>query len=122
MVAHGIAVSARLAGLALLAAAAGCATPEAHYRWGVYEDLVYEMYARPGEADPGTQAAVLSEDVARTLAEGKRVPPGVHAHLGYVYYQQGLAEAARQEFLTEKQLFPESAVLIDGILERMGPP
>jgi len=98
----------------------GCATQKPLiYRWGEYEQLVYEMYAAPGKAEPGAQVTKLSEDVERTLAEGKRVPPGVHAHLGYMYYIQGNEGAAINEFATEQKLFPESAVFIDGILKRL---
>jgi hypothetical protein len=100
--------------------AAGCAPrkPEI-YRWGLYEGLVYQMYAEPGSADPDTQVVRLSEDVTRTEAEGQRVPPGVHAHLGYMYYLTGNTEAAYREFSTEAELFPESATFVDGILQRM---
>jgi len=98
----------------------GCAPQQPLiYRWGVYEDLVYEMYAKPGSADPGTQVAKLSEDITRTQAEGKRVPPGVHAHLGYMYYLQGNKGAAYQEFTTERELFPESATFVNGIQQRL---
>jgi hypothetical protein len=103
----------------IVVAALGCAGPAPIYRWGVYENLVYEMYATPGESDPGAHAALLSEDIARTHAEGKRVPPGVHAHLGFLYYSQGYVDAAHEQFVIEKELFPESATFIDGILERM---
>jgi hypothetical protein len=106
---------------ALVAAglAAGCAEKPQIYRWGIYEELVYEMYAKPGAADPDTQVVRLSEDIARTQSEGKRVPPGVHAHLGYMYYLSGNAEAALDEFATERALFPESASFIDGIFARL---
>lgn len=98
----------------------GCAaTKPPIYRWGDYEQLVYEMYATPGKADPGVQVAKLSADIERTHAEGKRVPPGVHAHLGYMYYIQGNEGAAINEFYTEKQLFPESGILIDRMLNRL---
>lgn len=98
----------------------GCATRKPLiYRWGNYEQLVYEMYTSPGKAEPGVQVAKLSADIERTMAEGKRVPPGVHAHLGYMYYMQGNKSAALNEFATEKALFPESAVFIDGILKRL---
>ncbi|HSH68799.1 MAG TPA: DUF4810 domain-containing protein [Deferrisomatales bacterium] len=100
--------------------ACGCATQKPPlYRWGEYERLIYEMYAKPGAAEPGTQVAKLSADVERTLAEGKRVPPGVHAHLGYMYYIQGNRGAALHEFTTEKEVFPESTVFVDGILTRL---
>ena len=100
---------------------AGCASPPetAMYRWGVYEDLMHLSYAEPGEADPVTQAQRLGEDIARTRAEGKRVPPGVHAHLGFLHYTLGDRVSARAHFVRERELFPESATFIDGILSRM---
>ena len=121
MVADGHRLTARLAALAalLLASGVGCATPTPIYRWGVYENLIYNMYANPGEADPSTQIAQLTEDIARTHAEGQRVPPGVHAHLGFLYYTQGQVDLAYEEFSTEKELFPESTTFIDGLLARM---
>ena len=62
-----------LAVLANLLLISGCVTQKPHlYRWGEYEQLVYEMYAEPGKAEPGTQVAKLSEDVGRTQAEGLR--------------------------------------------------
>jgi hypothetical protein len=116
-------MSRRHAALAAVATAAllgaGCAGKPELYRWGVYEDLVYAMYATPGKADPVTQVARLSEDVARTEAEGKRVPPGVHAHLGYMYFLAGNSGAAYEEFVTEREKFPESAIFIDGMLQRL---
>jgi hypothetical protein len=111
-----------LAGLPIVAGlvAAGCAEPPPTiYGWGVYEDLVYQMYAEPGAADPNTQIVRLSEDITRIEGEGKRVPPGVHAHLGYMYYLSGNTDAAFAELATERELFPESATFIDGIFARL---
>jgi hypothetical protein len=104
--------------IAALCALSACA-PKTIYSWGRYEDLVYDMYVRPGKADPGTQVAKLTEDIDKAHAAGKLVPPGVHAHLGYLYYQQGNVGAAEQEFKTEKRLFPESTPFVDGMLQRM---
>lgn len=108
------------AALALAAGLSGCAEPPPQiYRWGIYEELIYDMYAKPGTADPDTQVVRLAEDISRTESEGKRVPPGVHAHLGYMYYLSGNAEAALDEFATERALFPESTIFVDGIFERL---
>jgi len=106
----------------LVLAATGCGGGGPLYRWGHYEGVLYDTYAHPGKADPATQIARLSEDVQRAQAEGERVPPGVHAHLGYMYYLQGNAEAAARELQTEKELFPESAVFIDRLLARLAAP
>jgi hypothetical protein len=108
---------AALGGVLLLAACAQREEPL--YRWGNYEQLVYDMYLRPGTADPGTQIVKLTEDIERTEVEGKRVPPGVHGHLGYLYYTQGQTDLAYEQFVLERQLFPESAVFVDGIIDRM---
>ncbi len=108
---------ALLLGLSVLTTA--CSAGTSLYRWGDYEPLLYQMYAEEGGGDPQSQLARLSEDVGRTIAEGRRVPPGVHAHLGYLYYSQGDVVSARKHFIAEKELFPESAVFIDGILGRM---
>lgn len=106
--------------LALAGAASACGGSSQNlYRWGDYESLVYDMYVRPGKADPTTQITRLSADIERTRASGARVPPGVHAHLGFLYYGQGQVDAAAAEFATEKSLFPESTVFVDGILARM---
>jgi len=104
--------------IAALAALSACA-PKSIYSWGRYEELVFEMYMKPGQADPVTQTAKLTEDIDKAKAEGKPVPPGVHAHLAYLYYQQGNVGGAQQEFQIEKTLFPESAAFIDGMLQRM---
>jgi hypothetical protein len=101
-------------------AAAGCAAKtEPLYRWGNYETLVYEMHANPGGVDTTTGIALLREDIERTSLDGKRVPPGVHAHLGFLYYSEGRLDSAREQFEIESRLFPESKIFMDGILERM---
>jgi hypothetical protein len=45
--------------------------------------------------------------------------PGFHAHLGYLYFQTGKLDQARQEFETEKAEFPESAVFMDRLLSNL---
>jgi hypothetical protein len=109
-----------LLALANLVLISGCVTQKPTlYDWGEYEELIYQMYSEPGKAEPGTQVAKLSEDIGRMQAEGKRVPPGVHAHLGYMHYIQGNQGAAMSAFAIEKALFPESAVFVDAILKRL---
>lgn len=104
---------------AALACLCGCATAPPLYHWGHYEQLVYDMYLKPGEADPSTQVDLMIQDIERAQTSDQRVPPGVHAHLGYLYFNLGKLDLSGEEFLIEKELFPESVVFIDGILERM---
>ncbi|HTI97771.1 MAG TPA: DUF4810 domain-containing protein [Dongiaceae bacterium] len=102
---------------ALLAGLAGCVTPPM-YSWGHYEDLLYASYTSPDKATPDLQITQLEADLQKARAANRPVPPGFHAHLGYLYYQVGKADLAQQEFQTEKQLFPESAVFMDRLLAK----
>lgn len=99
----------------------GCASQQSQslYRWGEYENLIYTMYKRPGEAEPGRQVQQLSADIERTEAEGKQVPPGVHAQLGYMQYMQGNAGEAAEQFAIERRLYPESTTFMTTFIERI---
>lgn len=99
----------------------GCASPTL-YTWGHYEDLIYASYAAPGSVSPEMQVGKLEEDYQKARAANKRMPPGFHAHLGYLYFQLGKSDQARQEFETEKAEFPESAVFMDRLLANLNRP
>jgi hypothetical protein len=105
--------------IAVGALLAGCASASRPlYYWGHYEDLIYAMYATPGAVDATTQIETLEADYQKARAENQPVPPGFHAHLGVLYYQAGKLDQARQQFLTEKTQYPESAIFMDGLLNR----
>jgi hypothetical protein len=100
----------------------GCATQKPLYTWGSYEELIYASYSEPGRMPPEQQIEVLEKDYQKVRATNSRVPPGWHAHLGYLYAAIGKADQAQQEFRTEKAEFPESAVFVDRLLANMGRP
>jgi hypothetical protein len=108
-----------LAALVALSLLAGCASPSL-YSWGSYEAVVYATYAKPGAVPPERQIELLEQDYQKARSANKPVPPGFHAQLGYLYYQIGRLDQARQEFETEKANFPESAVFMDRLLARLG--
>ena len=101
---------------ACVAVLAGCAAPKTMYAWGSYEELIYASYATPGSAPPEMQIESMERDYQQARAANQRVPPGWHAHLGYLYYQAGKRDQAVQELRTEKAGFPESAVFVDRLL------
>jgi hypothetical protein len=105
-------------GLALLA---GCQTRQPLYYWGNYEPLLYQSYSKPDKAPPQAQIDKLEEDLHKAASANRAVAPGVHAHLGYLYYRLGRLEDATRHFLLEKQKFPESAVFIDALLKAGNP-
>ena len=61
----------------------------------------------------------MEKDYQAARAANKRLPPGWHAHLGYVYFQLGRLDQAQQELLTEKAEYPESTVFVDRLMTNL---
>jgi len=97
----------------------GCAAKPTLYAWGQYEELIYLSYARPDKADLVMQVEQMEQDYQKARAADKSSPPGFHAYLGLLYFQLGKIEQAQQEFLNEKERFPESAVFMDRLMSRL---
>ena len=104
--------------LALPLLMTGCRSPDVYY-WGRYENLVYGAYVKPDKFPPELQARTMEEDMHKSASANKPVPPGFHAHLGYLYYQIGKTDLSRQQFLAEKTQFPESSVFVDRMLANL---
>jgi hypothetical protein len=112
-------MSSRALVLIALAALSGCAAPKTLYSWGSYEELIYSSYAQPGSVPPEKQIELLERDYQQARTVNKRVPPGWHAHLGYLYYQAGKLDESVRELQTEKTEYPESAVFVDTLLANL---
>jgi hypothetical protein len=113
--------------LALLLGAAACLSacvtpPKPLYAWGSYEELIYTAHATPGAGDAQTQVTALEKDYQVARSTNQPLPPGWHAHLGYLYFQLGKTDQALQEFNTEKVQFPESKVLMDRLIAKVKKP
>lgn len=108
-----------MAGLVAVTLLYGCGGSRNLYYWGHYEDAIFDMYIEPGKTSPADEILRLEEQVEKTDASGRFVPPGLHAHLGYLYVTEGDYATAIIHFQTEKAKFPESTHFIDGIVERM---
>lgn len=89
------------------------------YYWGQYENMLYQSYKNPEKAGPTEQALKLEEDLAKAAAQNLSPNPGLHAQLGFAYYQLGKTDAAEKEFAAEKTLFPESAVFVDRMVAKL---
>ncbi len=96
----------------------GCESTSSLYYWGSYESLIYEMYHKPGKAPPEVQIQKLQRDIQYAQSKGYKIAPGIYAHLGFMYAALGNKTAAEESFQREKALYPEAAVLLDGMMER----
>lgn len=113
-----MATGRRLILLFLVLTGPGCG-PSYMYQWGQYQDMLYATYIEPGSVEIQDEIGRLSDQIERTEQAGKLVPPGLRAHLASLLYQTGDEEGSASMFLAEKEAFPESAVFVDGMIERM---
>ncbi len=108
----------KFTGLLLLAGvAAGCVhTPPSLYQWDAYQPSVYTHF-QADTANLAQQIDLLEQAIDKAAATGVSVPPGMHAHLGMLYYNTGREPDALAQFALEKSLFPESSHFMDYILK-----
>jgi len=98
----------------------GCAAcPQPLYNWGTYTHQTYLMYNAPEKATPNTQITKLEAEIEKTKGKGLAVPPGLYAHLGLLYLQENNSQKAIEYFQLERQVYPESTVLMDRLLQKM---
>jgi hypothetical protein len=107
---------ATLLALASATLLGGCVSqPQPLYHWAGYQEQVYAHFKNDGSG-PEQQIAALEAGLQEARARNAAPPPGLHAHLGMLYAQVGKADQVRQQFETEKSLFPESAAYMDFLL------
>lgn len=99
----------------------GCTTTESTYYWGEYEEQVYLTYEAPDQATAEAQIERLELDMEIASSKNKPLPPGMRAHMGFLYFQLGRHDEARQAFIDEKTAFPESSKLMDRFIKKLKP-
>ena len=107
-----------LAGLALFAMLlAGCGNaggPRSLYYWdGTYSSSLYSYLNEDGDATE--QISRLENLVQNSTQRGYKIAPGLYAHLGLLYLNNGNLGAANANFDKEVQNFPESKEFINFI-------
>lgn len=103
--------AATLAAIAL----AGCKTTEPQYYYGQYTSTVYS-YFKADSHSVDEQISALENVIQTAERKNKPVAPGIHAHLGMLYFETGNDALGAEHFDREKTLFPESTKYIDFLL------
>ena len=93
--------------------ALGCA-PSTKYHWGNYENSLYRYYKNPSQVEEMAEA--LAKIIEKGEQDGK-VPPGLYAEYGYFLFITGNTKEAVTYFEKEKNIWPESSVLMDKMIE-----
>jgi hypothetical protein len=112
-------VVAAAMGCALLSVAVGGCGAKTYYDWGSYEQSVQHLYSPKSEATVIQDRQKLMEEVHKTETDGKKVPPGKYAQIGYLCYLTGDKIAAASYFGSEKKAYPESAKLMNDMIARL---
>ena len=96
---------------------AGCNqpdTPRSLYYWdGTYNNALYTYLNEGG--DVNEQISHLENLIQTSIQKGYKVAPGVYAHLGLLYLNNGNLGAANANFDKEVENFPESREFINFI-------
>lgn len=103
-----------LACMAILTVA-GCKSTQPMYYHGNYPTAVYHFF-KNDEITIDEQIHALEVLLEQAANSGRPVAPGIHAHLGMLYFEQGDALNGALQFESEKRLFPESSTYIDFLL------
>ena len=77
------------------------------------------MLAVPEKTSPQQQILALEKDVEKAKAKNAAVPPGLYAHLGLLNLNIQNGPRAIEYFELERQIYPESTVLMDRLLKKM---
>lgn len=103
--------------LAMVVALSGCATvTEAGYYWGKYAATLYAYTENPSDETLAAHTQELERIVTESAERDLRVPPGVHAELGYIQAGQGENTAAIGNYEQEMALYPESRVFLERLV------
>ena len=98
----------------LLAGCSNASGPRSLYYWdGTYSSSLYSYLNEDGDATE--QISHLENLVQTSTQRGYKVAPGLYAHLGLLYLNNGNLGAANANFDKEAQNFPESMEYINFI-------
>jgi hypothetical protein len=94
---------------------AGCATPNTGYYWENYSGTLYNYKKNPDDKTMDKHMAMLQKIINKNESKGARVPPGIHAELGYLFAKKGEKALAAEQFQKEMTAYPESKNFIERI-------
>lgn len=100
--------------LSFLVVCTGCATQKSLYPWANYEDDLYGMYKNPEKSKEYQET--LRIIIERCDEKGQKVPPGIRAEYGYCLYREGKLDEAIASFKKEREIWPESYVLMNTLI------
>ncbi len=102
----------------LLGLLCGCTSPSL-YEWGNYDQWLYENYKHPKNDEElyVDLTALITKYESRKKPNSKPMAPGLYAEYGFLLMRRGENEQAIKYYNKEKELWPESAVFMDSMIQ-----
>lgn len=87
------------------------------YYWGDYSTTLYHSRKVPCEENLLKHKQALENIIQKSEEQNLRVPPGVYAELGYIYFRHNETDTAVKFFLLEEQTYPESRIFMERLVQ-----
>ncbi len=98
----------------------GCASNQSLYQWGAYDAMLYQSYKSPDKSDDfrvGLESHLMLMEQSK-----KKIAPGLYAELGTLYLQAGNRDKALSFYAKERDIWPESKLLMDALTKNIDKP
>ncbi len=102
--------------LAALLLTQGCATKENLYFWGDYSETLYQCKKKPCETSFAEHKESLEKIIEQSNRKRRRVPPGIYAEMGYLFFNENRFTDAVRFFTLEKETYPESEPFMNRLI------
>lgn len=86
-----------------------------------YNDYAEKYYALKKEGDPASLLEwqkTMESIVVTSKNNGKQVPPGIYANLGYIKLRTNDLGSAVALFKSEKEAYPQATVFMDRLIQK----
>jgi len=91
----------------------GCAAPQ-KYAWNSYDSTLYGYYKNPAEKEKYMERL---KTIILKAEQSKKVPPGIYAEYGYMFYENKNYPDAIIYFKKEYDLWQESRVFMQKMID-----
>lgn len=92
--------------------------PKKMYNWQDYSKTLYAYKKDSNEESLLKHMKELEKIIEVSNQNNMRVPPGVYGELGFYYLRINKTKEAVAYFNFEKQLYPESRILMDRLIQK----
>jgi len=105
--------------VAFALASIGCASDNRTYYWSSYQWSAYSgNQISRGGPDSQRFESTLKRIIEKSAASKRKVPPGVLAEYGYLFFERDEMDTAIEYFQREAREWPESEVFMNRMIEQ----